>query len=158
MTYNEYKALAEEYRTTDSISRKDELEEQLLTVASDLFKQIEKLHRKYGTSTITSDEWREDRGGYDISTTWDYPFDEHNAYIVYSDSWAYGGSCRIPLCVKMSLLDSEERAKLEVNLRDGRIKDLTAKQKRIDKQIEQLKLEREVVTQKLEALQASYTK
>jgi len=144
MTFNEYKALVEEHYKTDSVSRKNEIENKLFTALIALAKHLEKLYRKYGLSFINDSNWRDDRGYYEIMEFYD---DE--AYLNYSDRWQYGGRCDIGITIDAKYFDVEERNKKEQELKLDYISRLKTRFDVIDDRIKALYKEKSEIAEKL---------
>lgn len=145
MTLDDYKAFVKEYKETDSISRRDEIEHKLYVELIALTKSLEDLYNKYGTSFIDDDEWRDDRGGYTLSK-----FYEDQAYLQYYDSWSYGGECVVGIVIPTKFFNIEERNKKEEELKERYIKRLKQRITDIDSDIEKLQKDKEEIISKLE--------
>ena len=149
MTLDEYKKLAEEYKTTDSISKKRELKSKILNALVSLAKHLEHLYNKYGSSFINDSEWIEDKGGYELSEVGD----EGNAYIRYVDHWGYGGECDVGIVIPLKYFDANERRKLEEELKIKHIDILKKAIINIDKEINKLENDKISLLDKLKELE-----
>lgn len=119
MTYDEYKKLVEEYDSTDSVSRREEIEEKVFEISVALAKKLEGMYNKFGESFIKDDDYRSDRGGFSVED-----FDKIRVFLVYSDHWQYGGECSFGVSVPMNMLDVENRLAKMRSLRDKQIENL----------------------------------
>lgn len=104
MTYAEYINLVKEYDSTDSVSRRKEITEEVYKASVALAKQLEAMYNRFGTTFINDDEYRSDRGGFSFND-----FDKHRVLLTYSDHWKYGGECSFGVSVPMKMLDVENR-------------------------------------------------
>ena len=68
MTYEEYRKLVEEYDSTDSVSRRDEIEDKVHEISVALARKLEEMYNKFGESFIKDDDYRSDRGGLTIGS------------------------------------------------------------------------------------------
>ena len=144
MTFEDYKALVKEYYATDSISRREEIENKLFSALVALIKQLQCLYATYDVKFIADSDWRRDRGGYEIME-----LDDDTAYLNYSDHWAYGGSCDIGITVPAKFFDVAERKKKEEELKAHYIMQLKNRLPNIDARIESLNKEKENILAKL---------
>ena len=119
MTYEEYRKLVEEYDSTDSVSRRDEIEDKVHEISVALARKLEEMYNKFGESFIKDDDYRSDRGGFSIED-----FDGRRVLLIYSDHWKYGGECRFGVSVPMNMLDVENRLAKMRSLRDRQIEKL----------------------------------
>lgn len=149
MTYDEYKKLYKEWSDTDSISRKDDIEEQISAIAEALFKRLREIYLRYGQDFVDDDDYRSDRGFLSFKSC-----NRDIVHFCYSDRWAYGGECMFGINVPMKYLDAEEWKSLEGRLRDERIKRLVRQVDGSRNQIEYLKAEIEKNEAELQRLTA----
>ena len=119
MTYDEYKNLVKEYEETDSVSRREEIEDKVFEVGVTLARKLEELYNRFGESFIQDDDYRSDRGGFSVED-----FDSRRVLLIYSDHWKYGGECRFGVSVPMNMLDVENRLAKMRSLRDRQIEKL----------------------------------
>jgi hypothetical protein len=145
MTFNDYQSLVKEYYKTDSVSRRDEIEQKLYVELIALTKCLEELYNKYEMSFVDDSEWMPDRGGYSLSE-----FSENKAYLRYYDRWSYGGECDVSIVIPTKFFDVEERKKKEERLKTDYNKRLKNDVKDIDAQIERLKTKKENILAKLQ--------
>ena len=80
MTYNEYKQLVHQYKSSDSVKERKEIESKFYDAAVTLMRRLEAVHRKYGTCFVENSDYRDDRGGISLED-----FGEQNVYLHYSD-------------------------------------------------------------------------
>lgn len=149
MTYDKYKKLYKEWSDTDSISRKDDIEEQISETAEALFKRLREIYLRYGQDFVDDDDYRDDRGGLSFQDC-----DRDIVRFYYSDRWAYGGECMFGINVPMKYLDAEEWKSLEGRLRDERIRRLIWHVDGNRKKMEYLKAEIEKNEAELQRLTA----
>jgi hypothetical protein len=149
MTKEEYLALYEEYQTTDSISRREEICEEIYKNAIALFNLVSDIFARYGMikKLITDDDYRDDRGHLSLAYDKSY-YDEDNEsssdamiykthlYLRYSDSWQYGGYCSFVIRLETKWFDIEERKKLALQLKEEGIKKLESENESLKKVIE----------------------
>lgn len=119
MTYGEYRKLVKEYDSTDSVSRREEIEDKVYDVGVALARKLEELYNRFGEYFIKDDDYRSDRGGFSVED-----FDSRRVLLIYSDHWKYGGECRFGVSVPMNMLDVENRNAKIRSLRDGQIEKL----------------------------------
>ena len=149
MTKEEYLALYEEYQTTDSISRREEICEKIDKSAIALFNCVSDIFGRYGMlkKLITNDDYRDDRGHLSLAYEESY-YDEDDEnledamiykthlYLRYSDSWQYGGYCSFVIRLDTNWFDPEERKKLALQLKEEGIKKLESENESLKKVIE----------------------
>lgn len=149
MTKEEYLALYEEYQTTDSISRREEICEEIYKGAIALFNHVSDIFGRYGMikKLITDDDYRNDRGHLSLAYEESY-YDEDDEssghamiykthlYLRYSDSWQYGGYCSFVIRLDANWFDPEERKKLAHQLKEEGIKKLESENESLKKVIE----------------------
>ena len=124
MTYEEYKKLYEEWSSTDSISRKEEIEETIAEVACGLLHRLVNLYAKRGCRYVNDSDYRTDMGCTSLvadELAWD---GETTVHLNYYDHWQYGGECDIGIEVKMKYLDEDEFNKLDEELRKKQLEAL----------------------------------
>ena len=124
MTYEEYKNLYEEWKTTDSKSRTEEIEETIADVACGLLHRLVELYAKRGREYVEDSDYRTDRGGTSLDVEqlgWD---GDTTVHLNYYDHWQYGGECDIGISVKMKYLDEDEFNKLDEELRKKQLETL----------------------------------
>ena len=124
MTYEEYKKLYMEWNSTDSISRKEEIEETISEVACGLLHRLVNLYSKRGRRYVEDSDYRTDMGGTSLVTEeleWD---GETTVHLNYYDHWQYGGECDIGIEVKMKYLDEDEFNKLDGELKKKQLETL----------------------------------
>ena len=138
MTYAEYKKLHEEWGTTDSISRKEELEEEICDIACDLLSKLVKKYAKWGRKFVDDDDYRTDSGGLSLVKD-ELGYDgDLNVWLNYYDHWKYGGECDFNIKVPMKYLDEENMVALEADLRKKRFDELNCELINVHKEIERL--------------------
>lgn len=133
MTYAEYINLVKEYDSTDSVSRRKEITEEVYKASVALAKQLEAMYNRFGATFINDDEYRPDRGGFSFND-----FDEHRVFLTYSDHWKYGGECSFGVSVPMKMLDVENRIAERRSLREKQIDTLKKEYDANNRQIEEL--------------------
>lgn len=133
MTYTEYKELVKEYTSSDSVSRREEIEEEVYKASVALAKRLEAMYNRFGATFINDDEYRSDRGGFSFND-----FDEHRVLLTYSDHWQYGGECSFGVSVPMKMLDVENRIAERRSLREKQIATLKKEYDDNNSQIEEL--------------------
>ena len=124
MTYEEYKKLYKEWNSTDSIRRKEEIEETIAEVACGLLHRLVELYAKRGRRYVEDSDYRTDMGGTSLvaeELAWD---GETTVHLNYYDHWKYGGECDIGISVKMKYLDVNEFNKLDEELRKKQLEAL----------------------------------
>ena len=124
MTYEEYKTLYKEWNSTDSISRKEEIEETIAEVACGLLHRLVNLYAKRGCRYVNDSDYRTDMGCTSLvadELAWD---GETTVHLNYYDHWKYGGECDIDISVKMKYLDDDEFNKLDEELRKKQLEAL----------------------------------
>lgn len=127
MTYEEYLKVYEEWKSTDSIKRKGELEKSIFDAAYDLAKRLIDLYAKWDKKYVQESDFRDDSGCYSLDTKeLDYDGKER-VWLRYTDHWAYGGECDFGIDVKMKYLDENNIQELEDQLMDERIELLRKK-------------------------------
>ena len=136
MTYTEYKELVKEYNSTDSVSRREKIKEEVYKTSVALAKQLEGMYNRFGATFINDDEYRSDRGGFSL-----VEFSGANVHLRYSDHWQYGGECCFGITVPMKMLDVANRIAERHSLRDKYIVQLKDEHDRNNRQIEHLKEE-----------------
>lgn len=138
MTKEEYQALYEEYWKTDSISRRDEIEEKVDKSAITIFNRVRNIFDRYHARKrlIDDSDYREDRGWIGLAYDGEMAVIEKDSVLLhYGDRWAYGGECDIGIRIYAKWFDPEERQKLAKELRDARIKTLKTEIESIEKNI-----------------------
>ncbi len=121
MTYEEYQKLYEEWKTTDSIKRKGEIEEQIYQVAYDLAKKLIGIYDKWGKKFVQDPYFSNERGCYSLNTD-ELDFDgKERVWLRYEDSWGYGGHCDFGIDVYMKYLDDKNVQELEDQFLEDRI-------------------------------------
>ena len=152
MTYAEYINLVKEYDSSDSVSRRKEITEEVYKASVALAKQLEAMYNRFGTTFINDDEYRSDRGWFSL-----IEFNENKAQLRYADHWQYGGECCFDISVPMKMLDVEnrlaerrilrckyiEQLKKEHNENTSQIEYLTEANKSLLNRIAQLEKERD---------------
>ena len=129
MTYEEYLKVYEEWEKTDSIKRKEELEEQIYDAALGLMKRLIDLYAKYGKRYVQDDDYRDDRGCISLDKE-ELEYGDggtKRVWLRYTDHWAYGGECDFGIDVYMKYLDEKNIQELEDQLMDERIELLRKK-------------------------------
>lgn len=128
MTSEDYKQLYQKYKTTDSVSEKDQLKEKIIVAAIALVKWMGETYTNmgYADEFIDDDDYRTDRGGWSV----DY-FDEDEIQFTYSDSWRYGGYCELGKTINPKYFDVENRNALVKKLKEKQIKDIETKIKNL---------------------------
>ena len=107
MTYEEYQKLYDEWKTTDSIKRKGEIEGQIYQVAYDLAKKMIEVYDKWGKKFVQDPDFSNERGCYSLNTD-ELDFDgKERVWLRYEDSWGYGGHCDFGIDVYMKYLDEK---------------------------------------------------
>lgn len=127
MTYEEYQKLYDEWEKTDSIKRKEELEEQIYDAALGLMKKMIDIYAKYGKKFVQDDDYRDDRGCISLNTEELGYGGKTRVWLRYTDHWAYGGECDFGIDVQMKYLDEKNIQELEDQLMDERIELLRKK-------------------------------
>lgn len=140
MTREEYEALNDEYWKSDSISRREEIEEKIATAAKALFNCVRDIFDRYHArkELISDDDYRDDRGWLCLAHEDDGEpiFDKSSILLHYGDRWAYGGECGFGIRVYAKWFDPEERKKLAAELKTKRIASLERAIENIKKEIE----------------------
>ena len=127
MTYEEYQKLYEEWKTTDSIKRKEEIEGQIYQVAYDLAKKMIGIYDKWGKKFVQDPDFSTERGCYSLNTD-ELDFDgKERVWLRYEDSWGYGGHCDFGIDVYMKYLDEKNVQELEDQFLEDRIELLRKK-------------------------------
>ena len=129
MTYEEYQKIYEEWEKTDSIKRKEELEEQIYDAALGLMKRLIGLYAKYGKKYVQDDDYRDDRGCISLDKE-ELKYGDGGTkriWLRYTDHWKYGGECDFGIDVYMRYLDEKKIQELEDQLIDERIELLKKK-------------------------------
>lgn len=125
MTRTEYEALYDEYWNTDSLKRREEIEDKISKAALALFDCIRDIFDRYHArrQLIDDDDYREDRGfiGLAHEVDGDPMIGKEFLYLRYCDRWQYGGECNFTIRLKAKWFESEERKKLAVKLREQMI-------------------------------------
>ena len=147
MNYAEYQNIVKEYEESDSVRRREEIEEQVYDASTDLLTVLNRLYAKYGKDFVDDDEYREDRGWLSLSER--NEFDAHSVYLHYSDRWSYGGECDFGIEVPMKYLDKEALSELEEQLSEGRVKSIRHSIQEKKQTIERLKKEVEELEEQL---------
>ena len=148
MTYNEYKALVEEYYETDSVLRKNEIGDKLFTALVALTKRLEKLYNKYGTHFIDDSEWRSELGRYKLTEV-----ASEIAVLHYYNHWRYGGECNINILIPTKFFDVAVRNEKEKKLKQDYISRLKVYIENNDKLINDLKRDKSILVEKLAKLE-----
>ena len=140
MTSAEYEALCEEYWNSDSIKRREEIEEKIKKAAIALFNRVRDIFDKYHArkDLIWDDDYRDDRGWITLAHEDDGEpiIEKESVLLLYSDHWAYGGECSIGIRIYAKWFDVEERKKLAEDLRKKRIEKLDAMAENLKKEID----------------------
>lgn len=159
MTHEEWKKLVVEYKGTDSKDRRDKILEELDNAVCKLCMTLEELYNTWGQSFIEDDDYRKDKGCYELDVG---ELDEDYATVFYSDVWRDGGVCRMPITVRMKYLDEENREQKKKELREKykhlleeKIELRKMKKLQIEYEIEQLHDRRERLTKEAERIQRS---
>lgn len=143
MTREEYETLCDEYWKSDSISRREEIEEKIAKAAKALFNCVKDIFDKYGArkELIHDDDYRDDRGWLCLAHEDDGEpiFDKSSILLYYGDRWAYGGECGFGIRVYAKWFDPEERKKLAEELRKKRIAKLDTIIENLKKEIDHKK-------------------
>ena len=127
MTYEEYLKLYDEWKSTDSIKRKDEIEDIIHETAYDLLQKLNKVYANWGRKFVQESDYRDDRGYCELNTEeLEYDGNSH-VWLKYTDSWAYGGYCEFEIAVPMKYLDEKNIQELEDQLLEDRIELLRKK-------------------------------
>ena len=124
MTYEEYKKLYEEWKSTDSKSRSEEIEETIAEVSCGLLHRLVNLYAKRGRRYVEDSDYRTDMGGTSLvvdALEWD---GDTTVHLNYYDHWQYGGECDIDISVKMKYLDEDEFNKLDEELKKNQLETL----------------------------------
>ena len=127
MTYEEYQKIYEEWEKTDSIKRKEELEEQIYDAALGLMKKMIGIYAKYGKRFVQDDDYRDDRGCISLNVEELGYGGKKRVWLRYTDHWAYGGECDFGIDVSMKYLDEKSLQELEDQLLEDRIELLRKK-------------------------------
>lgn len=127
MTYEEYQKIYEEWEKTDSINRKEEIEEQIYDAALGLMKKMIGIYAKYGKRFVRDNDYRDDRGGIYLDKEELGYGGKERVWLRYYDTWAYGGECDFGIDVQMKYLDEKNIQELEDRLMDERIELLKKK-------------------------------
>jgi len=127
MTYEEYLKVYDEWEKTDSIKRKEELEEQIYYAARGLMKRLIDLYSKWGKKYVQDDDYRDDRGSISLNTEELGYSGKERVWLRYYDHWKYGGECDFGIDVHMKYLDEKNIQELEDRLMDERIELLKKK-------------------------------
>ena len=140
MTRAEYEALYDEYWNTDSLKRREEIEDKIWQAARALFSRVRDIFDKYNARNqlITDghdEDYREDSGSLGLARE-DFGapmmWKEH-LLLRYSDRWAFG-ECSFTICLYTKWFDPDERKKLATELKEMEIA-------RLEKAIESAKEE-----------------
>ena len=124
MTYEEYKKLYEEWKSTDSKSRSEEIEETIAEVSCGLLHRLVNLYAKRGRRYVEDSDYRTDMGGTSLvvdALEWD---GDTTVHLNYYDHWQYGGECDIDISVKMKYLYEDEFNKLDEELKKNQLETL----------------------------------
>ena len=148
MTFEEYQNLYKEWKETDSINRREEIDELFADAASVLLNKLDATYEKYGKNFVDDSDYQPPKGGLRMVR-----FNEVEVVFRYVDKWAYGGSCDIAITVPMRYLDEEEFMNLENNLRMEYITTLKREFKNNESQIEWLKNENTAIQAKISELE-----
>ena len=151
-TLSEYKELVKEYNESDSVSRRESIEDAVYDKARALLPKLIALYAKYGQRYVYDSEFQESCGELSLCE-----FDESTVVLHYEDHWAYGGECDIIITVQMKYLDSNEMEALEKELREKRVARVKNLVKEKNDAIERLKKEVEELEAELEKLEAAIT-
>lgn len=139
MTYNDYKALYDEYWNTDSIKRREEIEEKISKAGLALFNRVRGIFDKYHArkQLIHDSDYRDDRGWIGLAHEDDdlAMIEKDNFYLCYSDHWQYGGECCFTITINAHWFDAANRKKLAEELRKKRIEKLGAEIESLEKEI-----------------------
>jgi len=127
MTYEEYQKIYDEWEKTDSIKRKEELEEQIYDAALGLMKKMIGIYAKYGKRFVQDDDYRDDRGGISLNTEELGYSGKERVWLRYYDHWKYGGECDFGIDVHMKYLNEKSLQELEDQLLEDRIELLRKK-------------------------------
>ena len=140
MTKEEYEALYDEFWKSDSIRRREEIEEKIAKAALALFNHVRDIFSRYHAikQLIYDDDYRSDRGWIGLAHEDDGEpiIGKESILLKYSDHWAYGGECCFGIRVYVKWFDPEERKKLAMELKDKRIKCLETEIENTKKEIE----------------------
>lgn len=128
------------YRSTDSVSERSNLEDQIVKLCSNFIAAKEKIARKYGKSAIDDSDYQVGRGYWSLEE--DYQVWEHEVTLYYSDTWSYGGYCKIGYDFKVEEVDYFDAEKYEKSLDKANqrkiraeINDLKAQISKLEKQL-----------------------
>lgn len=155
MTYQEFKALAEELDKTDSKSREDEIREKIFVAARKVLIWVCGTYARFGRRYVADSDFQLDKGHLCLDD--DYGIVSGNkVHMRYWDHWSYGGECNIGVSVDMTLLDPENRIKLRRGLAATRIKVIENKIEDNNKQIEYLQNNARDLSAELENLKKKY--
>ena len=140
MTKEEYEALYDEFWKSDSIRRREEIEEKIAKAALALFNHVRDIFSRYHAikQLIYDDDYRSDRGWIGLAHEDDGEpiIGKESILLKYSDHWAYGGECCFGIRVYVKWFDPEERKKLAAELKEKRIASLERAVENIKKEIE----------------------
>ena len=128
MTSAEYEALREEYWNSDSIKRREEIEEKIKKAAIALFNRVRDIFDKYHArkDLIWDDDYRDDRGWITLAHEDDSEpiIEKESVLLLY---W---------IRIYAKWFDVEERKKLAEDLRKKRIEKLDAMAENLKKEID----------------------
>jgi hypothetical protein len=139
MTSEEYRALQKEYFESDSISRREEIEDAIYHAAAEMFVKVRDIFDKYHArkDLIYDDYYRDDRGWMSLAHEDDgEPIIEKESILLhYGDHWAHGGECGFGIRVYAKWFDAEGRKQLAEELRKKRIERLESMVESLEKEI-----------------------
>ena len=127
MTYEEYLKLYEEWKSTDSIKHKKDLEDKIFEVASKLMKKLIGVYAKWDKRFVEDSDYIDGRGSISLNAE-DLGYDgKERVWLRYTDSWAYGGYCDFGIDVHMKYLDEKNLQEIEDQFLEERIELLRKK-------------------------------
>ena len=127
MTYEEYLKLYDEWKSTDSINRKGEIEGEIYKAAYGLAKKLIGIYDKWGKKFVQDPYFSNERGCYSLDKE-ELEYDgNERVWLRYTDTWAYGGECDFGIDVHMKYLDEKNIQELEDKLLEERIELLRKK-------------------------------
>lgn len=139
--------LCEKYDTTDSISLREELNEEIVEVVRDYIETLLRLHIKY--EGIVSDgsgicwsgtDYRKNSGTLSLSEVYKIG-EDYRLIVVYEDSWSYGGSCYESYSISANHVDNLNLAVIEKRYRYETQQKLRRDKEALEKDIERIEEE-----------------
>lgn len=118
MTKREYDDLIAEWKSSDSVKLRNEIEDKIFRAAVKLLVELNHLYARYGRRFVEYDDYDDGRGGLNLRME---HTDKGRISLEYADSWQCGGHCDIIIDIPAKYLDEEKVKTLEECLKGERI-------------------------------------